>query len=95
MIEVTIRKNEIKIYGHAGCAEKGKDIVCAAVSILEHTLLRSLKILTEDNVNIEREKGFTVIQFKDLSKEGKLLVDSFFIGISDIAVKYPECVKMR
>ncbi len=36
LIEVThnVRTNEITVSGHAGYAEPGKDIVCAAVSVL-------------------------------------------------------------
>ena len=95
MIEVSVQKNGITVSGHAGYAEKGKDIVCSAVSILEQTLLRSLETLTVDEVQIARGYGYTDIRFKNLSKEGKLLADSFFVGISDIAVKYPDFVKIR
>lgn len=34
---------ELNIEGHAGYAEKGKDIVCSAVSILFYTLVESLE----------------------------------------------------
>ena len=38
LIEVKIRENEIIIFGHAGYAEPGKDIVCAGVTALTETL---------------------------------------------------------
>lgn len=37
MIEVSVRKNEIKVSGHAMYAPHGQDIVCAGVSSLVRT----------------------------------------------------------
>jgi len=46
MIEVNLTQGEreamMRIEGHAGYGEKGKDIVCAATSILAQTLERRL-----------------------------------------------------
>jgi uncharacterized protein YsxB (DUF464 family) len=44
MITITYRpdKYEVKIKGHAGYDEKGKDIVCAGVSVLFYTLCNAL-----------------------------------------------------
>ena len=39
MITVIISPGKIKITGHAGYADAGKDIVCAAVSGIVYTLL--------------------------------------------------------
>ena len=40
MVDVTFKPSESKltIKGHAGAAEKGKDIVCSAVSILAYQI---------------------------------------------------------
>ena len=38
---------EVKISGHAGQAEKGKDIVCSAVSILFYTLAQAVMDSTD------------------------------------------------
>ena len=38
MIEVRVRKNEIKVSGHAMYAPNGQDIVCAGASTLRQTL---------------------------------------------------------
>ena len=46
MIHITIKYDEwfdIQIEGHAGYAEKGKDIVCAAVSALYQTLVHTIQ----------------------------------------------------
>lgn len=42
MITVTIEKCSIKASGHAGTAPKGQDLVCAAFTMLCHSLIESL-----------------------------------------------------
>ena len=90
MIVVKIRKNSLSIDGHAGYAELGKDIVCAAVSALAQGLLHSLDALTDDEISTEAEGGHVKIEYGNLSEQGKLLIDSFFIAVSDIQDAYGE-----
>lgn len=90
MITVTITENGLTIDGHAGYAEIGKDIVCAAVSSLTQGLIHSLKALTDDEISYRVASGHAKITYKDLSERGKLLVDSFFIAVSDIQLTYGD-----
>lgn len=94
MIAVWVRKDGIKISGHAGYAETGKDIVCSAVTALTQTLIRSLEDLARDKIQYEISSGRADIHYRNLSEEGKLLVDSFFIGICQIADEFPENVRI-
>ena len=94
MIAVWVRKDGIKISGHAGYAEAGKDIVCSAVTTLTQTLIRSLEDLARDKIQYEISSGRADIHYRNLSEEGKLLVDSFFIGICQIAYEFPENVRI-
>ena len=93
MIAVSVRKDGIKVRGHANYAEDGKDIVCAGVTALTQTLIRSLEELVGDEVEYEISPGRVDIHYGDLSEEGKLLVDSFFIGICQIADEFPDHVR--
>ncbi len=90
MIVVNIRENSLTIEGHAGYAEKGRDIVCAAVSALAQGLLHSLQVLTDDEISAEVESGHIRMEYENLSEQGKLLIDSFFIAVSDIQEAYGE-----
>ena len=90
MITVTITENGLTIDGHAGYAEIGKDIVCAAVSSLTQGLIHSLKALSDDEISYRVASGHAEITYKDLSERGKLLVDSFFIAVSDIQLTYGD-----
>ena len=94
MIAVCVRKGRITVSGHADFAEAGKDIVCAGVTALIQTLIKSIGDLTEDKIEYEISPGRADIHCRDPSEEGKLLVDSFFLGICGIAQDFPEHVKI-
>ena len=94
MIAVSVRKDGITVSGHANYAEAGKDIVCAGVSALVQGLIRSVESLTSDKIEYEISPGRADIYFKDLSGAGKLLVDSFFIGVCQIADEFPDYVRI-
>lgn len=94
MIEVTVRKDEIKISGHASYAVSGSDIVCAGVTALAQTLIKSIEDLTDDKIEYEISPGRVDIKYGNLSEKSKTLVDSFFIGICMIAEEFPEYVRI-
>ena len=90
MIEVTVRKDEIKISGHANYAVSGSDIVCAGVTALAQTLIKSIEDLTDDKIEYEISPGRVDIKHRDLSEKSRTLVDSFFIGVCTIADEFPD-----
>lgn len=94
MIVVEVRKDRIVVSGHAGYAEAGKDIVCAGVTALTQTLIKSVNDLTEDKIQCEISPGWADIHFGNLSEESKLLVDSFFLGVCNIANEFPDHVRI-
>ena len=95
MIAVSVRKDGITVAGHADFAEAGKDIVCAGVTALVQTLVKSADDLTEDKIEYEISPGRADIHYRDLSDAGKLLVDSFLIGICMIADEFPDHVRIE
>ena len=94
MIEVTVCKDEIKISGHANNAVSGSDIVCAGVTALAQTLIKSIEDLTDDKIEYEISPGRVDIKYGNLSEKSRALVDSFFIGICMIADEFPEYVRI-
>lgn len=94
MIEVEIRSDHVTVIGHAGYAKFGQDIVCSGVSALTITLIESIKALSADKISCDVAPGNTIIEWKNLSEKSKILVDSFFIGISKICNAYPEHVRI-
>ena len=93
MIEVSVRTDRITITGHSGYDEPGRDVVCAGVTALCQTLVRSIESLTEDAIEYEISPGRADIQYGNLSERSKALVDSFFIGICMIADEFPDYVR--
>ena len=95
LIAVSVRKDGIEISGHAGYAEAGKDIVCAGVTALVQTLIKSIEGLTQDKIQYEISPGRADIHYGDLSEAGKLLIDSFFIGVCAIADEFPDHIRIE
>ena len=94
MIAVGVRKDGITVSGHANYAEAGKDIVCAGVTALVQGLIRSMESLTRDQIQYDITPGRADIYYGNLSEVGTLLVDSFFIGICQIANEFPDHVRI-
>ena len=77
--------------GHAGYAKFGKDIVCAAVSVLTINTINSLSELAHEEMDIhtDERKGVIDCKFtKRLSKEGTLLMNSYILGLNGIVEDY-------
>lgn len=90
MIVVNITQTGLTVDGHAGYAKTGEDIICAAVSALTQGLLHSLEALTDNRIFYQTRNGHVSIKYENLSEQGKLLIDSFFIAVSDIRLAYGE-----
>ena len=94
LIEVSVRKDGIKVTGHSQYDQPGRDVVCAGVTALCQTLVRSIEDLTEDTIEYEISPGRADINYGNLSEKSKTLVDSFFIGSCMIADEFPDHVQI-
>ena len=77
--------------GHAEYARFGKDIVCAAVSMLTNNVFNSIERLTEDEFTgyaDEKKAEFSLNFVDEPSHDANLIVDSFRLGIESIADAY-------
>lgn len=90
MIAVNITPTGLTIDGHAGYTKTGNDIICASVSVLAQNLVNSIESFTGDKLLCQVEDGHMDIKWENLSEQGKLLVDSFFLGICGISNTYGE-----
>ena len=81
----------IEFSGHALFADSGKDIVCAAVSILAINTLNSIEVLCKDEFDAydNPEKGYLRAEFKSkLSDNADLLMKSLMLGLDGISQEY-------
>ena len=79
--------------GHAEFAKRGKDIVCAAVSILVGNTINSFEAFTSAVFNYKEDEKRGMCEFKVLSEptpETKILFKSLFLGLQDIEEEYGE-----
>ena len=93
MTKVTIYKNVknecvgFKALGHAGYAEEGEDIVCAAISILTINTMNAIDTFTNVDVFLDTddELGFIEYKIDEPTKETSLLLDTMVLGLKTMA----------
>ena len=96
MIKVVFTKSNGKYTGftsrgHAGYAEEGQDIVCAAVSSLVITTANALDAYTDDRFVLETDDGFVHWEFQnEISERGTLLMDTLALGLTEIQNSYDK-----
>ena len=97
MTTITITKSKADSYkriecsGHAGFAESGDDIVCAAISVLTINLINSIDRFTEDKITCDQNEddGYISIFFEqEPSRDADLLLRSFELGVDSIFREY-------
>ena len=90
MIRVVFTDRRMTVQGHAGYAEKGKDIVCAAVSALVYALIATLEEAGNIRETVIRPGYATVA-----AKERDRAFDVVRGGLGQIAARYPACVAVE
>jgi uncharacterized protein YsxB (DUF464 family) len=97
MTNIIIKKTKTDKYigftmnGHAGFAEYGNDIVCAALSVLSINTINSIDQFTDDKivVNQSEDDGALEIIFQnEPSESAELLMKSFELGVNSIYKQY-------
>ncbi len=97
MISVTVNRTDgeirgFRIEGHALFDDPGKDIICAAVSILTINTINAVEtFLPGDACEVahDKENGRIEFRFKGRPSEGgKLLLDTYLLGILGIEKQY-------
>lgn len=104
LINITFNnaKRTLTVEGHANYAEKGKDIVCSAISVLTDTLYKTLKSYEQtalrEPVKLKEKDGYKQIKYSVKSKyEQNIAIVLFTIlnGYEGVANTYPDYVKFE
>ena len=97
MIKVSYKKDklikEVKISGHAGYAEYGKDIVCSAVSSIVTTTINNIIALDKDAILYSDTGEYILISNKDNKMADKLLMTMINM-LKELAEDYPKNIKI-
>ena len=87
----------VSVEGHAGSAEKGKDLICASASILAYTLAAYvIKVKEEDKVKFDLtalEEGDAIIScspYYENKTEITTVFDAICRGFEILAKDYPD-----
>lgn len=96
MITITVYRKQRKVtgfrcIGHSGYAESGKDIVCAAVSMLVINTVNAIEAFTGSVFDLDTEDESGLIAFKleeEPDHDTELLLDTMFLGLQDIQNNY-------
>lgn len=104
-IKVVISTHKIEMEGHAEYAEKGKDIVCAAASMLMYTLADTIQkyeetLWSKPKIQIDESDGKIKTKIQCVPKpEFKGNIDIVYqtvlYGLQLLAEGYPDNVQLR
>ena len=97
MVGITVKRNALKLpvgfrsEGHADFDDEGRDIICAAVSVLELNLANYVAEFTDARFScqIDEEKGSFDFLLADREDEkAALLLDSCLLGLEAVQQQY-------
>lgn len=80
MIRVQVLKDKIKVSGHSGYEEAGKDIVCATVSSIVTTTVNAIIRFDSSSIHYEVEDGKVEIEIYKHTK----VVDTLILNMVDL-----------
>ncbi len=94
MIKVNVTKDKIKVSGHAGYAEAGKDIVCASVSSIVTTTVNAIMRLEEDSISYEEKEGMVEITIINHTPITDTLILNFVELLKELEKVYSKYIKI-
>lgn len=96
-VSVETRNSEIvklKLKGHAGFADYGKDIVCAGVSCITYGLLNAIDLMTQDSCNIISNDKVISIEVNENSEKLQNILNTGLIQYKTVEECYPDFIKI-
>ncbi|GAE87074.1 ribosomal-processing cysteine protease Prp [Acetivibrio straminisolvens] len=89
---------ELRVTGHAGYERRGKDIVCAAVSVLAYTAAGALEELAGIKGYTERDGYMRCAVPKDIPEEKKetvrTILETVVLGLKQVELGYGKYVSV-
>lgn len=85
--------------GHAGFAEEGQDIVCAAVTAQLMMVFNGITMIQniEAESSLEEEGGYFrfVIPNTEEAKKAQLLMETLHLGLRSIEIQYEDYITLK
>lgn len=77
--------------GHAGYADSGSDIVCAAVSVLVINTINAMEIFAKERMEMvtgQYDGIIDIVFVNPVNEKTKLLMDTMVLGLKSIEKQY-------
>lgn len=94
MIKVNVARDKIKVSGHAGYEEAGKDIVCASVSSIVTTTVNAIMRLEEDSIAYETQDGMVIIDIRKHTEITDTLILNMVELLKELEQEYSNYIKI-
>lgn len=90
----------MRVGGHSGFDEAGRDIVCSAVSAIVQTTIIGLKDVVGIEPLYEQKSGLADLKMPsglspDIGKEAGILLETMLLGLKSIELGYGEYITIR
>ncbi len=95
MIRVNVEKDKIRVSGHAGYKEAGKDIVCAAVSSMVTTTVNAIIRLEKDSILYTEADGMVEIEIKEHSTITDTLILNMVELLKQLESQFSKYIKIK
>ena len=96
------KSHRLRVAGHAGYAERGEDILCAAASVLLHTLAGAVRGLSErglaEDISVTLRSGMGEVSCSAAEEFDCLttaVMDSIVLGFRLLGRDYPQYVSFE
>jgi uncharacterized protein YsxB (DUF464 family) len=88
-----------KAKGHSGYAERGEDIVCAAISALTQTAYLGLSELVKANVDVSQKGGELTLKLPEgfspeEGEKAELILGTMLLGLRSVKENYSDYLKI-
>jgi len=95
MIKVKVNPQNIRVTGHAGYNEYGKDIVCASVSSIVTTSVNAVLMFNSKSINYTVKEGLVNIDILKNDEVTKKLLDNMVTLLENLSDDYPKNIKIE
>lgn len=95
MIKVIKENNLIKITGHAGAGQYGKDIVCASVSSIVYTTINAIGKLRDGFIKVKDDGKILEIAILKSDEIVKGLIDNMLELLLFLEKDYPKNLNVK
>lgn len=99
MIRTVFRLHENRITGftvkgHSGTADRGSDIVCAAVSSAAYMTVNTLTEIVNAETQIDVKDGFLHCTVLNGDEGARVILEGFRLHMEQLCEEYPAAIKI-